>query len=221
MTATLPLWIKQHRTVPTSPSIDRECQVRRISANVGIELLGIVGGGQIGAVVEFIDQVRDQLLGRGPIDADTIHEHIIQEAHHWVEDRYQVRLVTSLGREATEQRLGALLWSAHSALPAQPSHAVLLRCLCAISAVEAAACLGISRTSLATQLNRAARRVRAFRLELKPAVPQANRFGLKLAEQRLRTLHRHGTRPGTPVHLAQAVADWMAFVRSCRGRKTA
>ena len=82
-----------------SPFATAEAAIRRASANVGIGLLRILGASETGRVVECVDRVRDRLSLQRQANPNEIQMTAIHEAHWWVQEHYQVRIVSPLERE--------------------------------------------------------------------------------------------------------------------------
>lgn len=179
---------------PTAPEI----RARRGLARASVGLLLGFGAARLEQVVATLDRWRER-DGRGG------------------------DVAAALIAPPQADRVNVALWGTHGALPPRMSDVVVLRGLCAASAAEAAVLLGITEARVEQLVARAARRVRALGLDVRPVGPQEAGLGLRVAEQRIRALTRRLARIVDPplVAVGNALAEWCELVAAVRSRPRA
>lgn len=170
-------------------------------------LLRTLGGSEITTVVQFVAASRTRWNGHGGYLPGVV----LEEARQLLLS-CGLRLRASELKPSPEDRLAALLWSTHGALPPSVSEIVVLRGLCCADHHEAARVLGIRERTAEALIGRAARRSRALGLDRVQTGPIELQFGIKAAEERLQILrNRVGRRAedwARPLELA--LDDWLA-----------
>lgn len=136
---------------------------------VTASLLRTLGTGHLDAIAAFVDRIREAIAAEGTmVDGQALRERFHHEAHTWLLTEYRLRLLSRLDDPLHSDRILTALWATNGALRPPLSDALLLRTVVGASETTIAQVTGARPTEVSARLRQAARRVRAFGLEIQP-----------------------------------------------------